>query len=213
MHTSLQRIGVYGGTFDPPHKGHLAIAEQAMRQLGLDTVYFVPAFIPPHKQQNLSATAQHRIRMLTLAVRRRKNFKVSSLELKRRGISYTIDTLKTFKRRFPNSDLVLIIGADNLVQFQSWKSPKTILQLSSLAVYKRKGCNLSFSSGPVHYALLKGRMLRFSSTEIRDKIRMGHSIRAFVPLSIVFYIKKHSLYSTLKPVPPKRQYHENHSIR
>jgi nicotinate-nucleotide adenylyltransferase len=212
MQKSYQRIGVFGGTFDPPHKGHLAIAEQAMKQLGLDMVYFVPAFIPPHKQQHSSATAQHRMRMLKLAVRRRKKFKVSSLELKRRGISYTIDTLKAFKQRFPKSDLVLIIGADNLVQFHSWKSPKTILQLSSLAVYRRKGCTLSFHDGPMHYTLLRGRMLRLSSTEIRDKIRMGQSIRMFVPHSIVFYMTKHSLYSILKPVPQKRQYHENHRI-
>ena len=206
----MTRIGIFGGTFDPPHNGHLAIAEQALKQLGLDMVYFVPAFIPPHKQQHSSSTAQHRMRMLKLAVRRRKKFKVSSLELKRRGISFTIDTLKAFKRRFPKFDFVLILGADNLVQFHSWKSPKTILQLSSLAVYKRKGCNLSCHGSPIHYTLLKGRMLRLSSTEIRDKIRTGHSIRAFVPYSIVSYIKKHSLYSTMKLVPPKRQYHENH---
>ena len=141
MQHTCKRIGIFGGTFDPPHKGHLAIAEQAIKQLGLDSVYFVPAYIPPHKQQHSSTTAQHRMRMLKLAVRGRKKYRVSALELKRGGISYTIDTLKAFKQRFPHIDFVLILGADNLLQFQSWKSPKTILQLSSLAVYKRKGFN------------------------------------------------------------------------
>ena len=212
MQHSCKRIGIFGGTFDPPHKGHLAIAEQAIKQLGLDSVYFVPAYIPPHKQQHSSTTAQHRMRMLKLAVRGRKKYRVSSLELKRGGISYTIDTLKAFKQRFPHIDFVLILGADNLEQFQSWKSPKTILQLSSLAVYKRKGFNCSFQDNPMKFTVLKGRMLRLSSTEIRNKIGMGLPIRTLVPHSLVHYIKQHALYSTPIPVPPKRQCHENHPV-
>jgi nicotinate-nucleotide adenylyltransferase len=206
------RIGIFGGTFDPPHKGHMAIADQAMKQLGLDAVYFVPAYIPPHKQQYSSTTAQHRMRMLKLAVRGRKKYRVSALELQRRGISYTIDTLKGFKQRFPNYDLILILGADNLLQFHSWNSPKTILQLASLAVYKRKGFSLPLKERSVDFILLKGRMLRVSSTEIRNKIGNGIPVRTFVPHSIVRYIKQHALYSTPTYVPPIRQYHENHRV-
>jgi nicotinate-nucleotide adenylyltransferase len=208
----MTRIGIFGGTFDPPHKGHIAIAEQAKKQLGLDYVYFVPAFIPPHKPQHASITPQHRMRMLNLALSGRKKFIVSTIELRRRGISYTIDTLKAFKRRFPNAEIVLIIGADNLLQFHSWKSPKAILQLASLAVYKRKGFNLSLIDSPIDFTLLKGRILRVSSTEIRNKIEIGFPVRTLVPYSIVLYIKKHSLYSILKPVPRRRQFHENHSF-
>jgi nicotinate-nucleotide adenylyltransferase len=198
------RIGIFGGTFDPPHKGHMAIADQAMKQLGLDSVYFVPAYIPPHKQQHLSTTALNRMRMLKLAIRGRKKYRVSALELQRQGISYTIDTLKGFKQRFPNNDLILILGADNLLQFHSWKSPKIILQLATLAVYKRKGFSLSLKDKSVDFILLKGRMLHVSSTEIRNKIKNGIPVRSFVPHSIVLYIKQHALYSTPTYVPPIR---------
>jgi nicotinate-nucleotide adenylyltransferase len=208
----MKRIGIFGGTFDPPHKGHIAIAEQAKKQLGLDYVYFIPAYIPPHKYQHSSTSAQHRMKMMKLAVSGRKEFKVSTIELRRRGISYTIDTLKAFKRRFPKAELVLIIGADNLAQFNSWKSPKTILQLASLAVYKRNGFSLSLKDSAIDFILLKGRMLRVSSTEIRNRIEIGFSIRALVPNPIVLYIKRHSLYTILTNIPPKRQFHENHRV-
>jgi nicotinate-nucleotide adenylyltransferase len=212
MQKSYQRIGIFGGTFDPPHKGHIAIAEQAMRQLGLNCVYFIPAYIPPHKQQHSSTSAKDRLKMMKLAVNGRKEFKVSTIELRRRGISYTIDTLREFKRRFLKTELVLIIGADNLAQFNLWKSPKTILKLASLAVYKRRGFSISPKDGTINFVLLKGRMHRVSSTEIRNKIKMRLPIRALVPNSIALYIKQHSLYSMLTHVPTKRQFHENHRV-
>jgi nicotinate-nucleotide adenylyltransferase len=212
MKKTMRRIGIFGGTFDPPHKGHIAIAEQAKKQLGLDCVYFVPAYIPPHKHQHLSISARHRLKMMKLAVSSKKESKVSTIELKRQGISYTVDTLQAFKQRFPKTELVLIIGADNLVQFNSWKSPKTILQLVSLAVYKRKGFSLSLKNSTIDFILLKGRMLRISSTEIRNRIEKGFPIRALVPNPIVAYIKRHSLYTIPTHIPPKRQFHENHRV-
>jgi len=201
-----------GGTFDPPHNGHIAIAEQVLRQLGLECVYFIPAYIPPHKQQSSSTTAHHRLNMMKVAVRGKKELKVSPIELRRRGISYTVDTLKVFKKRFPNSQLVLLIGADNLLQFNSWKSPKTILQLASLAVYKRKGFQLPSKKSTIDFILLKGRMLLVSSTEIRNKIEQGLPIRALVPDSVALYIKQHSPYSILSHISHKRQLHENHRV-
>jgi nicotinate-nucleotide adenylyltransferase len=156
--------------------------------------------------------AQHRLKMMKLAVHGKKEFKVSTIELKRRGISYTVETLKTFKRRFPKAELVLIIGADNLAQFHSWKSPKTILKLASLAVYKRKGFSLFLKDSSIDYVILKGRMLCISSTEIRNKMKMGFPIRDLVQNSIILYINQHSLYSVLTHVSPKRPFHENHRI-
>jgi nicotinate-nucleotide adenylyltransferase len=208
----MKRIGIFGGTFDPPHKGHISIAEQAVKQLGLDCMYFIPAYIPPHKQQHLSITAQHRVAMMKLAVSGRKEFKVSTIELRRRGISYTVDTLKVFKKRFPKAQLVLIIGSDNLLQFHSWKMPKSILQLASLAVYKRKGFNLQLKENTINFILLKGRMLPVSSTEIRNKIEKGLPIHAFVPDSVALYINQHSPYSTLTHNSHKRRLHENHRV-
>ena len=207
----MTRIGIFGGTFDPPHKGHIAIAEQAKKQLGLDFVYFVPAYIPPHKQQHSSSSAKHRMNMLQLAVSGNKEFIVSSIELRRRGISYTIDSLKAFRRRFPNAEMVLIIGADNLLQFHSWKSPKTILQLALLAVYKRKGYTVSLKDSPIDFTMLKGTMLGVSSTEIRHKIECGVSVRPLCLYPIVRYINKACTYTrVLKHVPPRKHLHENH---
>jgi nicotinate-nucleotide adenylyltransferase len=150
--------------------------------------------------------------MTKLAVHGIKEFKVSTIELRRRGISYTVDTLKVFRRRFPKAELILVIGADNLAQFNSWKSPKTILQLASLAVYKRKGFSLPSKESAVHFILLQGPMLLVSSTEIRNNIQKGFPIRALVPDAVVHYIKQHSLYSMLTHIPLKRQFHENHRV-
>jgi nicotinate-nucleotide adenylyltransferase len=150
--------------------------------------------------------------MMKLAISGREEFMASTIELRRKGISYTIDTLSAFKRRFPKAELVLIIGADNLAQFNSWKSPEKILQLASLVVYKREGFNRLLKDSAIDFILLKGRMLRISSTEIRNKIENGLSVRALVPSPVVLYIKQHSLYTMMKDIHPKRQFHENHRI-
>ncbi|MBN1397123.1 MAG: nicotinate (nicotinamide) nucleotide adenylyltransferase [Bacteroidetes bacterium] len=187
-------IGIFGGTFDPPHKGHISIAEKAMKQLSLSVIYFVPAYLPPHKLDRDFVTAKQRLAMLKLAVKGHRNFKISTIELKRRGISYTIDTLKTFKSRFPKADFVLIIGADNLAQFYSWKSPKEILKLASIAVYKRKGFNRSFKKKDIAFQKIKGDLLQVSSTEIRQRLRNGVSVTKLLPKQIMQYIKRYSLY-------------------
>jgi nicotinate-nucleotide adenylyltransferase len=190
----MKRIGIFGGTFDPPHKGHIAIALQALKQLSLNTVYFVPAYLPPHKLQHASLTAKHRLKMVKLALAGQKEFKVSTIELRRRGISYTIDTLKGFKKRFPKAEFILIIGADNFAQFSTWKSPKAILQLASLAVYKRREFNQSLKNQTIAFELIKGQLFQVSSTEVRGRIEKGLSISRLIPKSVLLYIEKHSLY-------------------
>jgi nicotinate-nucleotide adenylyltransferase len=194
MEKIMKRIGIFGGTFDPPHNGHIAIAEEAMKQLSLDIIYFVPAYLPPHKLQHYSMTAKHRLTMVQLAIDGHKGFEVSTIELRRRGISYTVDTLKAFRRYFPNADLILIIGADNLEQFQSWKSPKVILRLACLAVYKRKGFNQSLKKQNIAFQLIKGQLLQVSSTEIRKRLMKGLIVSKLIPRLIERYIKRHSLY-------------------
>jgi nicotinate-nucleotide adenylyltransferase len=191
------RIGIFGGTFDPPHKAHIAIANQARRQLHLNKLYFVPAYIPPHKQFVSTAGAKDRLKMVKLAIRNRKGFLASDLELKRYGISYTIDTLKTFKRNHSNAALVLIIGADNLAQFRSWKSREAILKLASLAVYRRKGFNWALKKKIVEYFPIKGELYQISSTGVRNRILKGLSISALVPKSVALYIRRHLLYNSV----------------
>jgi len=200
----MKRIGIFGGTFDPPHKGHIAIAEKAARQLSLDRIYFVPAYMPPHKLHRDFITAKQRLTMVKLAVRGHNNFRISTVELQRRGISYTIDTLKTFKRRFPNADLILIIGADNLAQFQSWKSPKQILRLAALAVYKRRGFNASLKNRSIAFQPIKGKLLQVSSTKIRNKLEKRMGVSKLITKQIERYIKKHSLYLYINQAARKR---------
>jgi nicotinate-nucleotide adenylyltransferase len=204
----MSRIGIFGGTFDPPHKGHIAIAEAAMKQLSLDTIFFMPAYLPPHKLQHYSMTAKHRLTMVKLAVARNKDFKFTTIELQRRGISYTVDTLKDFRGRFPNAALILIIGADNLEQFQSWRSPKTILQIASLAVYKRRGFNQSMKNHNIAFQPIKGQLLQVSSTEIRKRLMKGLTVSKLIPRSIEGYIKRHSLYLHSHSTVRKRKINE-----
>jgi nicotinate-nucleotide adenylyltransferase len=204
----MRRIGIFGGTFDPPHKGHIAVAEKVMKQLSLDTIYFVPVYLPPHKLRLFPVTATQRLKMVKLAIEKHKNFRVSSIELRRRGISYTVDTLKVFRNRFPKADLILIIGADNLEQFQSWKSPKAILELASLAVYKRKGYNQSLKKQDIAFQLIKGKLLQVSSTEIRRRLMKGLTVSRFISKTIENYINRHSLYVRSHPNILKRNVNE-----
>jgi nicotinate-nucleotide adenylyltransferase len=208
MGMTKKRIGIFGGTFDPPHKGHIAIAEKAMKQFSLDKIYFVPACMPPHKLDRDFITAKQRLTMVRLAVKGHKNFRVSTVELERRGISYTIDTLKAFRGRFHNYDLFLIIGADNLEQFKSWKSPKMILQLAALAVYKRRGFNQALKNKDIPFQPIKGRLYQISSTEVRKRLGKRMTASKLLPEPIEKYIKRHSLYLHLSPADRQRKLNE-----
>lgn len=190
----IKRIGIFGGTFDPPHNAHLEIAEQAKKQLKLTRVFFIPAYIPPHKQNKLTSSVSNRLRMLKLLIGERKCFSISKIELRRKGISYTIDTLQSFHKQYKEAEFILIIGADNLYQFGKWRSPLKILSLATVAVYNRKGFNLNKDRNWIDSIQLKGKLIRISSTDIRDRIKNGLSIKPFVPLPIEKYIRKHSLY-------------------
>ena len=196
MASRKQRIGIFGGSFDPPHIGHLAIAEQAREQMRLDAVYFVPAYIPPHKRKRSFARSDHRLTMTRLALRGNKFFKVSNVEIKRAGVSYTVDTVQQFRRRFPQAELFLLIGSDNLADFQKWKSYKSILTAATLLVYPRSGTasskEASFSSRKVFF--VKGEFLDISSSSIRIAASAKHSIRYLVPDAVRSYIIKKKLY-------------------
>lgn len=189
------RIGVFGGTFDPPHIGHLIIAEQARQQLRLDKVLFIPAFLPPHKKVGASASALQRFAMLEKAVSGVAGLAVESIEIDRKGTSYTIDTLKALRRRFKRAAFFLILGGDNFLQFESWKSVKEIRKLANLAVYARKRVTGGGRKGRIGSAvLLRGTLLGISSTMIRQRVRNGESIRFLVPPSVEQYIRRHKLY-------------------
>jgi nicotinate-nucleotide adenylyltransferase len=133
----MRRIGLFGGTFDPPHLGHLALAERARDQLRLDRVIFMPSGLPPHKRRRAVAPPAHRLAMTRIAVRGNAGFVVSALETRRRGASYTVDTLRALAAREPEARLYLVIGEDSLRDFPTWHAPEEIAELAALAVAPR----------------------------------------------------------------------------
>ncbi|MBM4168215.1 MAG: nicotinate-nucleotide adenylyltransferase [Ignavibacteria bacterium] len=186
------QIGLFGGSFDPPHLAHLIIAECAREQLELEKVIFIPAHQSPHKTGPILTAPTHRKEMTAIAIEGHSAFEVSDVEMRRKGISYTIDTLKHFRERYPGAELFLIVGSDSLDQFQSWKSPKEILSLATLTVFPRRwGVEVKDKST----IILHAPVIEISSTDIRRRVKMGRTIRYMVPPKVEKYIRLHHLYS------------------
>ena len=193
----MRRVGLFGGTFDPPHLGHLAIAEWAREQLGLDRVVFMPAGAPPHKRRRGLSRAETRIAMTRLAVKGQPAFTVSTLETHRRGPSFTVETLRALKTRHPRARLYLLIGADSLDDFANWHAPREILELATLAVAKRPGSGRGRQPAITRRGAvvwLDNPGLTLSSSMIRTRAAAGRSIRYLVPDAVARYIARHHLY-------------------
>jgi nicotinate-nucleotide adenylyltransferase len=193
-----RKIGLFGGSFDPIHNGHLQIATAALEQLVIDKVFFIPTAIPPHKQHITLTKANHRLRMVQLAVEDCPNFKVTALEIRRSGVSYTIDTLKFFRNNYnlTTDQIHLIIGADSLVDFHKWLEPGKILQSCQIVVYNRAGVDLNEVNEKIKKQVffLDAPLIDISSTTIRNKIRAGESLAALLPERVVSYILNNRLY-------------------
>ena len=184
------KIGILGGSFNPPHIGHMILAEFVKEHLNLDRIIFIPCNIPPHKSKREIVPGKHRLRMLELALKGRKDYLVSDLELKRGGISYTVDTLMTLKKKYSKDKLFLIIGSDLYQDFSTWYKPEEIKKLVKLVVVvktllKKKEKNIIF---------LKMPRIEISSSLIRERLRKGLSIRWFVPEEVRKYILRNKLY-------------------
>jgi nicotinate-nucleotide adenylyltransferase len=189
------RIGILGGTFDPPHIGHLIIAEQARQQLRLDKILFVPAYVPPHKMGKATASPVQRLTMTRKAIAGVPEFEVSSVEIGRKGVSYTVDTLRHLKSKYEDATLFLIVGGDNFDQLKTWKSVREILRLATPVVYDREEKKNRVSQRTLrNRILLKGASLRISSTLIRQRLMNGESVRFLVPQAVERYIRLHKLY-------------------
>ena len=193
--TRAARYGVFGGSFDPVHYGHLLVAEEAAAQLDLRRVLFLPAFRPAHKRRRSLAPVEHRLAMLRLAVRGNPRFEVSSLEASSGGVSYTVDTLSALAAK-RNGPLYFIMGQDSLEEFDTWRSPGTILRLARLVVVPRGDRDLP----PLRPALrrrtivLRSPRVGISSSEIRNRVRRSRSVRYWTPDSVRAYIARHGLY-------------------
>jgi nicotinate-nucleotide adenylyltransferase len=195
------RVGVLGGTFNPPHLGHLVCAQEAYVQLELDQVLFVPARTPPHKPVEDEPGPEHRLELCRLAVSGDERFAVSDAELAREGPSYTVDTLTELHSNAPDNDLFLIVGGDIAAGLVNWHEPERVLSLATLAVAKRRGT----ARAVVEEALKQlrgGEQTRFfrmprigvSSTDVRERVRHGLPIRYLVPAPVEGYIAEKGLY-------------------
>jgi nicotinate-nucleotide adenylyltransferase len=201
------RVGVLGGTFNPPHLGHLVCAQEAYLQLRLGRVVLIPARIPPHKPVDEEPGVDHRLEMCRLAVAGdERRFGVSDVEARRDGPSYTVDTLELLHGRDPESEFFLIVGADVAVGFPGWHQPERVLSLATLAVAQRPGTRRE----AVERALAEvegGERARFfdmpeigiSSTMLRERARTGEPTRYLLPDSVREYIDRHRLYGGTSP--------------
>jgi len=194
------RLGIFGGSFDPPHIGHLLAAVDAYESLALDKLFFVPAATQPLKVGLASAAAHQRLAMVILLAGADPRFGVDAVEIDRAGLSYTVDTLETFAQRFPKAERFFLIGEDAMAAFGAWRNPEQILKLAKLAILRRQGgvgnvstvdSEPSLPSGTIALAT---RLVDVSSTEIRDRVRSGKSIRGFVPESVAAFIETERLY-------------------
>lgn len=182
------RIGILGGSFDPIHHGHLILGRAAREELGLDTVLFVPARISPHKTQTRPATAEDRLSMVRLALADEPGFAADDLELRRPPPSYTVDTLRELTARHPGAELFLLIGTDNAAKFDTWHQPDEIERLARIIVLQRG------PETPEHPWPVVRRLVELSSTEIRQRVAEGRSIRYLTPAAVCDYIKARGLY-------------------
>lgn len=200
-----KRLGIYGGSFDPVHIGHLVMAELVRQECKLNKVLFIPAGNPPHKTNRQLAPALERYDMVQLAIEGNPYFEVSSIEIEREGKSFTIDTLKELREIYSSSwEFWLIIGMDSLLEIKTWRKVDEIVKICNLAVYARPGYSLDANRkeietlrrelGDIEIAFVPGPLIGISSTEIRQRIRANKSIRYLVPEAVQAYIQEHSLY-------------------
>jgi len=217
-----QRIGILGGTFNPIHYGHLAAAEEVRERLKLDRVLFIPSFHPPHKQEDDFPSAAHRMEMVRLATRENATFEPSDIEIKRGGKSFTIDTIESLKKIYPDDELYFITGVDSFLDIQTWGSWERLLSLCTFVVLSRPGyrfadlrkiaflksaepqlseldrgqrMHVEFHAGKFTVYLEMIPLYDISSTDIRGRVKEGRSIKYLLPELVETYIIKNKLYA------------------
>jgi nicotinate-nucleotide adenylyltransferase len=190
------KLGIFGGTFNPPHLGHLIVAESVRDQLRMERIFFIPSSTPPNKRDGTVAPGTDRLAMTQLAIKGNDSFEVSDIELSRGGVSYSVDTLAALAERYAKAKLHLIIGADNLIEFETWKSPDRILAKAELVVVTRPGFEPDERHGLFarRAIFVKIPQIAISGTDVRRRLKMGRSIRYLVPEKVEEYILRTGLY-------------------
>jgi nicotinate-nucleotide adenylyltransferase len=185
-------VGIFGGSFDPIHHGHLIVARVAAETLGLDEVRFVPAREQPFKVGTHGAAAAHRAAMVELAIAGSDGFSLDTLELERTGASYTVDTLRAMRERDAAAELVLLVGADAAAEFPQWREADVVARLARVVVFGRAGSAPEMPPGA--WRTIDVPAIAISATEIRRRARAGRSIRYWVPDAVADYVAAHGLY-------------------
>ncbi len=199
------RLGIFGGTFDPVHYGHLLLAECCREQCRLDSVWFLPTAVPPHKQQREMTPATQRIEMLELAIAGNPAFSVCRYEAERGGVNYTVDTLARFREEDPSRELFLLVGADMLADLPNWRSAARVVELALPVAVCRPGCEpidferLRGIATAERIDLMRGHQVEMpeidiSSSEIRRRRASSQSIRYHTPRAVEMYTETHGLY-------------------
>ena len=200
------RVGVFGGTFDPPHLGHVVVAGEVVEAAELDRLLWVPALTPPHKSGRIVTTAGVRRRMVEAAIEEDPRFELCDLELERGGVSYTVDTLRSLKATRPEWTLSLVVGADLLAGFSSWKEPESIVELADLLVISRAGATPD--AGGVHPGfrtrIVPVKPIDISSSRVRERVGRGLAVRDMVPPRVFSIIEREQLYQKRRRRPKHR---------
>lgn len=202
------RLGIFGGTFDPVHYGHLLLAECCREQLGLERIWFLPTAVPPHKQQRELAPGEQRVEMLELALAGHPAFQVCHYEVDRGGVNYTVDTLNHFRKQHPAGELFFLMGADSLRDLPTWKDPRRICELATPVVVGRAdggeldlagldGIVPAESLSAIHGCRVHMPKIELSSSDIRQRVAAGQSIRYRTVRAVEEYIAAHGLYQTV----------------
>ena len=189
----MKHIGILGGSFNPVHYGHLMMAQTALEALKLDKVLFIPANTSPFKTAKILTTANERLDMLRLATQSRGQFVIYDGEIKRGGISYTVDTLRILHEEMPSTKFYLIMGRDTFVDFGKWQYPQEIVELASLVVINRPGFDQPIKSKFPHKCV-DMTALDIASTEIRKRVKTRKSITYLTPDNVIDYINRRKLY-------------------
>ncbi len=196
------RVGVFGGTFDPIHIGHLVSAEEAWVELKLERVVFLPAGLPPHKLDHVMSPVEHRLAMVELAIASNPHFAVSKVDIERFGPCYTVDTIELLKDEWgPGAEIYFIMGSDSLLDILTWHKPKRLIKLCRFAVVSRSGYQVDLDELDAllpgvtsRVQMLNAPELAISSTDIQRRVREGLSIKYQVPEAVEDYIYQHKLY-------------------
>lgn len=199
------RVGVFGGTFDPVHQGHLVLAEQCREQGRLDQVWFLPAHRPPNKLEKALTRFDQRVEMLSLAIAGNPAFRVDEMEKERSGPSFTVDTIALIQERHPNEEFWLLVGSDTLADMPHWYEPQRLVRQVGLLVMARPGTPVMTASNiqaqlglgadaPIRMEVAETPSLDVSSRDLRRRVAAGRSIRYFLPRAVEVYIQEKRLY-------------------